>query len=63
MSEWISVEDRLPEHENKKHIFVLAFRPDAIFDGIAILKYRRSYGFAGVLPVTYWMPLPDLPED
>lgn len=65
MSEWISVEDRLPKHKEK-----LAF----VFDGDHIIEdcffltktnkfyenvFKDSYQ---EIKVTHWMPLPDYPK-
>ena len=55
---WISVDDRLPEHLES----VLCFRPDAYFDKRRVQLYKKGSGFNGMYHVTNWMPLPEPPE-
>ena len=61
MSEWISVRDRLPKTPGR----YLSYRCDEVFIAefaktwppglLQPMEFRDSY-------VTYWMPLPDPPE-
>ena len=56
--EWISVQEKLPENNDK----VLAFTLSGKY---AVARYdqrRRCWIAAGNLTVTHWMPLPDVPE-
>lgn len=60
MSEWISVEDRLPE----EYVTVLGYydiygRAISLWTGIN----WSSSDLIGTLPPTYWMPLPPGPEE
>lgn len=68
-SEWISVEDRLPEEEKIVIVFDLYqgittgyvennvfISPDIICDGNNIIEIDLQQ-------VTHWMPLPEAPED
>ena len=55
---WISVQEKLPESNDK----VLAFTLSGKY---AVARYdqrRRCWIAAGNLTVTHWMPLPDVPE-
>jgi len=58
---WISVDYRLPANTNQVggHT-VICFRPDAVFDTVKVLRFRRGE-FTGVEVVTHWQPLPDPP--
>jgi len=67
-SEWISVEDRMPEigamvllcgkYENE---VIIAYCATGYFDGIT---YREHWGadINGTAEVTHWQPLPEPPE-
>lgn len=67
MSEWISVDDRLPE----LYIDVLAFSVYGEFDGAPLKRIEKgsyggmfwtdSHGY-DIETVTHWMPLPLPPE-
>lgn len=69
MSEWISVEERLPE--NEKPVLVYVGYSDTDVGFISVLTYfaydptphwqHESALFSGQ-KVLYWMPLPELPE-
>lgn len=68
-SQWISVEERLPESKNEVLVFEKSNNVSfSFFDGKAwfINEYERNYGYIQrKLPdglVTYWMPLPPAPE-
>ena len=60
-NQWISVEDRLPDHDKK----VLVSDGERIDFG----RYKRYskpvsfFTFGMHFRVTHWQPLPDLPED
>ena len=62
--EWVSVKDRLPE----QGVYVLGFRPDAVFDKNKITKLGKTqfenaeWLFEGIERVTHWMPLPEPPK-
>jgi len=61
MSEWISVEDRLPEFEGAVLLPTLVLRKENPF------PTTRLYSGNGVwqsrATITHWMPLPDPPND
>jgi hypothetical protein len=66
MSEWIGVEDRLPEESTALDIKpVLVFEPtgNGITFGWYIHDEWRIIGSPNNWPVTHWMPLPDPPEE
>lgn len=54
--QWISVEDRLPEEDQK----VLAYTAESqgTFE-----EYRLCFGWAIKGRVTHWMPLPEPPKE
>ena len=65
-SEWISVEERLPEENGRYLVCVnvshLAFTNLTI---IAVMEYGKKHGFylySEDEPVTHWMPLPEPPK-
>ena len=65
-SEWISVEERLPEENGRYLVCVnvshLAFTNLTI---IAVMEYGKKHGFylySEDEPVTHWMPLPEAPK-
>jgi hypothetical protein len=66
MSEWISVEDRLPEHKERVLGYWAALE-DGAYEGIEI-SWRAnsniwtSYFVPGFSEITHWMPLPEPPE-
>lgn len=59
---WISINDRLPELDER----IIAFRPDAHmgpqFDENIALRTYLGGKFSGVHAVTHWMPLPAAPK-
>lgn len=64
MSEWISVEDKLPD----VHVQVLCATNDTVFEWYVILRRSSKGGWVEVegyefwpCVVTHWMPLPKLP--
>lgn len=67
---WISVEERLPKHEQKCLIFTMIhFTPDHVDDvnyyfGIEISMYTTDFGFLSTngMYARYWMPLPEPPQ-
>lgn len=67
-NEWISVEDRLPEDDEK--VLVCAYNSKLKFSTISIDKYsnRIKWGKFSVLydahlwSITHWMPLPEPPK-
>lgn len=57
MSEWIGVDDRLPDDM----VYILTYRPDSI-DKVRVGQYKEKRGeFTGCYRVTHWMPLPEPP--
>ena len=65
-SEWISVDERLPEENGRYLVCVnvshLAFTSLTI---IAVMEYGKNHGFylySEDEPVTHWMPLPEPPK-
>ena len=59
MSEWISVEDRLPEDA----YFVLAFEDTGLMRVVCFYDNRWEDNLDYVIEgVTHWMPLPKPPE-
>ncbi len=59
MSNWISVDDRLPEHLES----ALCYRPDAGFETRRVQLYKERSGFDGIYKVTHWQPLPEPPKE
>ena len=76
MSNWISVEDRLPEfkEETVLHVllkddgidFWLPARYDQLLEKAWWIPQRETFAYGGVEDalhlVTHWMPLPDPPN-
>lgn len=74
MSNWISVDDRLPKHNKKIYsegVEVLVWpRPNSA-TGVSTAFYGRRinaissfYKYGAVIDgITHWMPLPEPPED
>ena len=69
MSEWISVEDRLPGETRAEVLFFVSELNQAEIGkfnestGKWIVPYRESYYQNGFNYVTHWMPLPEPPKD
>lgn len=64
-SEWISVDERLPE-ENGRHLACVEISHLA-FEGlttVVMMEYSKTNGFnvSGEETVTHWMPLPEAPK-
>lgn len=61
MDNWISVEERLPEHEDR---VLVACRTKKGAQSINLAYYSDGFwhGQGSMSGVTHWMPLPDLPE-
>ena len=66
MSEWISVEDRLPDEIGQYFAY-------ATYDGMSVMEWRTpelnddlqwwdGYGNPTSTTVTHWMPLPGPPK-
>ncbi len=60
MSEWIRVEDRLPDP--RTYDTVLAYTRSGKIQ-IRHVSRRNSLPTRGVSGVTHWMPLPEPPEE
>lgn len=65
MSEWISVNDRLPEFEET--VLVLDRRGNKMVRTLRQLSSEKEPSFRpdGLVPqkhITHWMPIQDLPE-
>ena len=65
-SEWISVDERLPD-ENGRYLVNVDISHMAFEDlfTVAIMAYGKSHGFYvynEVEKVTHWMPLPEAPK-
>ncbi|MOA31070.1 hypothetical protein D3C78_1522080 [compost metagenome] len=61
MSEWISVEDRLPPEDQP----VLCWCNDGDTEACEVASHHNSFFIDWsheLLPVTHWMPLPEPPE-
>jgi len=62
MSEWISVEDRLPEQDGYYLVNVLC----ELANGVYLAKFENGATFMwhpfSKADVTHWMPLPEPPE-
>ncbi len=61
MSEWISVEDRLPEGDSQEVIVCKRFPNGARTVKTFLYWYGRQFG-ADWAEVTHWMPLPEPPQ-
>lgn len=63
MSEWISVEDRMPEIAVRVDVFSRGERyANAWYSGEKYgWEHQQYYGAFHVGEVTHWMPLPDPP--
>ncbi|MGI9569505.1 MAG: DUF551 domain-containing protein [Desulfobulbia bacterium] len=60
MSEWISVEDRLPESEG----MYLCYSENGIQQVVySAARYERYSEHFMPFNITHWMPLPEPPED
>ena len=63
MSDWISVEDRLP----KEHQGVIAFAKHSCFEPMRHIGYYCKSNFVfpdwDMWTVTHWMPLPAPPKE
>jgi hypothetical protein len=63
MPRWISVEERLPEHD----VFVLVGynRYDHVFEGCYLEdeKYWCDREYSYIAPPSHWMPLPEPPKE
>lgn len=59
--QWISVEERLPEHEDR---VLVACRTKKGAQSINLAYHSDGFwhGQGSMSGVTHWMPLPDLPE-
>jgi hypothetical protein len=59
LSEWISIDDRLPNRAED----VIVFSEDKFQIDIGFLMNGKWFSDRGELPtVTHWMPLPNPPE-
>lgn len=71
-SQWISVEDRLPEYQEKVLCFYEnGFMGTAVFYGISADPHKSSNDFASYShdymtensKIKFWMPLPEPPKE
>ena len=64
MSDWISVEDRMPDNLDR----VITYRAcsGSVFPAVYIVDTFKAFCVSGFMElggeVTHWMPLPDAPE-
>ena len=67
INQWISVNDRLPEKEQKVLVFYKAIgEKNRIHNDVIATNWRKSNGdFIPVrdYEITHWMPLPEPPKD
>lgn len=69
--EWISVKDKLPPEDDPVLVVVHGYRGG--FEPISLVEissYSHDFGFSlddlpigGVIDITHWMPLPELPKE
>ena len=68
MSEWISVEDRLPDENNDEFICYVSNKNDKSVDFVSAFVYENGefgdtkYGNNFNKWLTHWMPLPEPPK-
>ena len=64
MSEWISVDDRLPEEESNYIVYYKhAFCDDENHVGICVCFYDgNEFQMDSLHKVTHWIPLPNPPK-
>jgi hypothetical protein len=67
-SEWISVEDRLPEENTDVLIYRGGFRGDLmnVYTYMGHNEWEDEYGYWSITDdegITHWMPLPEPPKD
>jgi hypothetical protein len=72
MSEWISVQDRLPDDEHSTLLVTLEAKVENPHSGFRFVDtdafyttdgYFRYWGMSDEYKVTAWMPLPEPAED
>lgn len=70
MSEWISVEERIPEplidvlvHINRIGFYVLSMCPYHDSENLSYWSFPDSWVDIDENDVTHWMPLPEPPEE
>ena len=64
MSEWISVEDRLPNREPLRFEHVLVTNGDKVWSCWYNTRVEEFVvDFQIITGVTYWMPLPEPPRE
>ncbi len=61
MTEWISVDERLPE-ENIRVLVCCQTKKGVRSINIAYQTYKFWHGYGSMSGVTHWMPLPEMPE-
>lgn len=61
MSEWISVDDRLPERFER--VLSCDLDGEVFIDCLEEVTETKGYFAYGGDTVTYWMPLPNLPDE
>ncbi len=58
-TQWISVEDRLPENDGE----YLVYTKHGFMDKWPYIKFCGQYWGCRGAKITYWMPLPEPPEE
>jgi len=65
MSEWISVDERLPKDKQMCLVYgTVYYVPDEQSKEIMVTKFYEEFGFVEQIHanITHWMPLPEPPK-